>query len=534
MGDDGRSSARGTALAGAMLAMAMLPSAARAQETERGAFVLLAGRDTIAVERFSRGPARLEGDLSVRPSVRVAWTAALAPDGAVTRFEARTWTAAAAEGAPPAQTAMLEVRGDSAFTVAEGGGERQEARAAVTAGFVPFVNPSALLMEQILVQARRGGARDSVSVPVLPVGAPAQVTSTVRWIGPDSATLTLGPALVRARVNAAGRLLGAAVPSQNLTIVRTGELPAAAALRADYSAPAGAPYTAEDVTVPTPGGFTLAGTLTLPKERRGRVPAVVTITGSGQQDRDESLSILTGYRPFRQVADTLGRRGIAVLRLDDRGFGASGGRADSATTADFADDVRAAVAFLRARPEIDPDRIALLGHSEGGVIAPMVAVSDPRVRAVVLVAGTARTGRRVIDYQLRSAVEHDTAVAPEKRDSAFAAARAAADAEFGKIPWFPWFLAYDPLPTARGVRQPVLIVQGANDRQVTADQAEELGAALRQGGNRDVTVRVFPDANHLLVRDPDGTPAGYASLPSRQVLPEILGTIADWLAAKLR
>src|SRR5437588_11644111 len=147
----------------------------------------------------------------------------------------------------------------------------------------------------------------------------------------------------------------------------------------DYSAPPNAPFTAEEVTV-NAKGFTLAGTLLLPKNGARPFPAVITITGSGQQTRDEPIPLpgLEKYKPFRQVTETLASRGIAVLRVDDRGVGGSGGRdvLMTATTSDFADDTRAEVAYLRSRPEIDPQRIALIGHSEGGIIAPMVAASD--------------------------------------------------------------------------------------------------------------------------------------------------------------
>ncbi|HEX7242235.1 MAG TPA: alpha/beta fold hydrolase, partial [Longimicrobiaceae bacterium] len=291
----------------------------------------------------------------------------------------------------------------------------------------------------------------------------------------------------------------------------------------------------EEVSVPTPGGFTLAGTLTLPREARGPVPAVVLISGSGQQDRDSRIPGIEGYRAFRQIADTLGRRGIAVLRLDDRGSGRSGGKAEGSTSADFADDARAAVAYLRGRGEIAPDRIALAGHSEGGIIAPMVAASDPRIRAVVLMAAQSWTGRRVSDYQLRQAWR--AAGVPEARmDSLARVNDRARDSVAAQIPWVRFFLDHDPLPTARRVNAPVLILQGATDRQVTAEQAPELAAAIRAGGNRDVTVRLLPGVNHLFLRDPVGTadPARYAALPSKEVVPEALGALADWLAAKLR
>jgi len=158
----------------------------------------------------------------------------------------------------------------------------------------------------------------------------------------------------------------------------------------DYSAPADAPYTAEDVSVTTPMGHTLAGTLTLPKgaSKSKPVGAIVTITGSGPEDRDENIG-LPGFLPFRQIADALGRNGIAVLRMDDRGTGASGGTHKGATSADFAEDIRAGLAYLRTRPEIRADRLGVLGHSEGAIIAPMVAEKEPTLRAMVLLAGIA-------------------------------------------------------------------------------------------------------------------------------------------------
>jgi hypothetical protein len=153
---------------------------------------------------------------------------------------------------------------------------------------------------------------------------------------------------------------GAWLPVGYFLVPRTVQTP-------DYSAPADAPYTAEEVTVTvSQGGHTLAGTLTLPASARGRVPAVVLITGSGPQDRDSAMPGLDGYAFFRQIADTLGRRGVAVLRLDDRGWGASTGDAAAATSADFADDVRAAVAYLRSRPEVNPAADRSRGAQRGG------------------------------------------------------------------------------------------------------------------------------------------------------------------------
>jgi pimeloyl-ACP methyl ester carboxylesterase len=208
-----------------------------------------------------------------------------------------------------------------------------------------------------------------------------------------------------------------------------------------------------------------------------RAAEIITSTGSGLQDRDEALPSVAGYRPFRQVADTLARHGIATLRLDDRGYGASGGNGRTATSRDFADDVRAGLEWLRHRPEIDPTRLAIVGHSEGGLIAPMVAATDTALRGIVLLAGPSRTGRDIVGFQQRSAIARAEGLSEAQRDSLIRVSQAATDSLARSSPWMAQFLEYDPLPTARMVRRtPVLIEQGAPDLQVTADQAPELEA----------------------------------------------------------
>jgi hypothetical protein len=243
---------------------------------------------------------------------------------------------------------------------------------------------------------------------------------------------------------------------------------------------------------------------------------------------------VNGYRPFRQVADTLGRRGIAVLRLDDRGAGGSDLGPKGPTSADFADDIRAALAYLRTRHDVDGDRLGLVGHSEGGMIAPMVAASDPKLRAIVLMAGPAHTGRAILKYQQEYAADSMLHLTGAKRDSAVKAMARTLDSASAAEPWIHFFLDYDPLATAKRVKQPVLILQGATDKQVTPEQAAELAAAFRSGGDNDVTMKAFPSTDHLFLADPVGNPSGYASLPSKNVRVEVLGMIADWLAARLR
>lgn len=288
-----------------------------------------------------------------------------------------------------------------------------------------------------------------------------------------------------------------------------------AAPPADYSAPADAPYTAVNVSVPTPGGHVLAGTLTIPRSASGRQPvaAVVTATGSGPEDRDEYIGLL-GYRPFRQLADSLGRRGIAVLRMDDRGTGASTGAFKGATTSDFADDIRAGLAYLRTRPDIDARRLAVLGHSEGALIAGLVADREPTLRAIVLLGGIARPGMGTLKYQMTNILRHDTTLTPARRDSLIATIPARIDTMMARDPWMKYFLTYDPSVTARRVKTPaVLILTGANDQQAAPGQVPEQAAAFRAAGNADVTAEVVPGVNHLFVRDPDGFPLGYAKLP---------------------
>jgi dienelactone hydrolase len=299
-----------------------------------------------------------------------------------------------------------------------------------------------------------------------------------------------------------------------------------------YAAPPGAPYAAVQTAVRSPSGELLGATLTLPCGARGKVPAVVLLTGTGPQDRDEAAMPDDPYRPFRQIADTLSRRGIAVLRVDDRGLG--GPHRSFATVADAADDVRAALALLRARPEIDTARLGLLGHSEGAATVPLVAVREPSLRALVLMGGPAKRLRDAIFEQVRVAVERDTALKTQAaRDSALRVRTAYQEQVIHRL-WPPASLEYDArVPARRLARPAVLVMHGATDWQVPPQAAREMAAAFLQAGNRDVTVRVLPGIDHLMLRDPSGVPGMYDRLPSQQVPPEVLGPLADWLAARL-
>ncbi|MBV9959526.1 MAG: alpha/beta fold hydrolase [Acidobacteria bacterium] len=375
----------------------------------------------------------------------------------------------------------------------------------------------------------------------------------------DRYTLQLGQATLILWADAQGRLAAISLPKQKYVAVReeyasfAEPLQAALAstmkeLKPDYSAPPDAPFTAEEVKIKV-RDYQLAGTLLLPRSGARPFPVVVTSTGSGQQTRDEPVPYpnLREYKIFRQIAEHLAARGIAVLRVDDRGVGDSTGfeTLERATTFDFADDVRAQIAYLRTRRELDPKRIAIVGHSEGGIIAPLVAASDPQLAAIALLAGTGKRGDEVLLYQMNRPLELNAALSDEEK----AKARAENEriirtviegGDTSRLPslfHYPWtkaFMTYDPIQTIRKVHQPILIVQGAIDRQVTADQAELLAKAAREAGNADVTLRIFPGLNHLFLPATTGDESEYASLETSRIGDDVIKTIGDWLLFKLQ
>ena len=304
----------------------------------------------------------------------------------------------------------------------------------------------------------------------------------------------------------------------------------------DYSAPPGAPYTAEEVLVKTPGGFTLAGTLTLPKgaSKAKPVGAIVTITGSGQENRDSEIG-LQGYKPFRQLADQLARKGVATLRMDDRGMGGSGGVFKGSTSEDFGEDARAGLAYLRTRPEIRADRLGVLGHSEGAVITPMVAAKEPTLRAIVLLAGVAEPARSALHYQMKNLIEHNAKLTPAEKEGQIAEIPKKIDAMMAADPWMKFFLTYDPAAAMRKVKTPVLILTGSNDQQAAPAQLALEEAAFKSGGNKDVTAKVIPGVNHLFVADSDGFPGNYGKLPAPVMMrADVVQMVTDWLAKHLK
>ena len=524
---------------GALLLATTGTSLMAQQLADRGALLIRQGADTVVVDRFDRDGETLRGSVQVRGQPRIDYLATLGAGDAVRSLVIAVYPQGAGRDAAPLQRVRIEIRGDSVFAQTPAGFQRLGTRA----GAIPMFN-NALAMSELFTRRASvtGGVAD---IPYFAINGGATLDVRVRPVGADSVTFAVDRQVERLRVDGRGRIVGGVIEGTPLELLRAGP-EAAAGLNVtltdtatiapppDYSAPAGAPYTAEEVTVTGPGGIRLGGTLTLPKTARGKVPAVVTITGSGQQDRDEYIPFAGGIRLFRQIADTLSRRGIAVLRLDDRGVGASSGDPREATSADFADDVRSALAWLRGRPDIDGTRLALIGHSEGGAIAPMVAATDSQLKAMVIMAGPGEPGIEISMAQNRFIVDRDSSLTPAQRDSVLRSARASLENPNQAVPWIRFWMTYDPAPVARKVKAATLIVQGATDRQVPVAEAEKLAALIRAGGNTDVTVKIFPNRNHLFIEDPDGDFRNYDQLHTNLVGADVLGTIADWLAAKLQ
>jgi dipeptidyl aminopeptidase/acylaminoacyl peptidase len=226
---------------------------------------------------------------------------------------------------------------------------------------------------------------------------------------------------------------------------------------------------------------------------------------------------------------------MAVLRMDDRGTGSSGGTFKGSTSADFAEDVRAGLAYLRTRPEIRADRLGVLGHSEGALIAPMVAEKEPTLRAIVLLAGIAQPGRTALHFQLKNQIEHNSKLTPEMRESQIAEIPKRIDTMMAADAWMKFFLTYDPAPTMRRVKTPVLILTGSRDQQAVPEQVALQEAAFKEGGNKDVTARVLPDLNHLFVQDTDGFPGNYSKLPPPVMMrADVVELIVNWLAQRLK
>ncbi len=316
------------------------------------------------------------------------------------------------------------------------------------------------------------------------------------------------------------------------------------------------PYREEEVSYDNKQqSVTLAATLTIP-QGKGPFPAVVLITGSGPQDRDETL---LGHKPFLILADYLTRRGIVVLRADDRGTAKSTGDFKTATTADFATDTEAGIAYLKTRAEVNPRKIGLIGHSEGGVIAPMIAARNKDVAFIVMMAGTGVPGDQVIvaqgeaievasgksseeaaknatkEKEILTLVETEKDKAVLEKELKEKLAGQIPEAQIGlqieqvTSPWFRYFLTYDPATALRKVTCPVLAINGSLDKQVLpAQNLPAIRKALEEGGNKHFEVDELPGLNHLFQTAKTGAPSEYAEI-EETMSPVALEKMSTWI-----
>jgi uncharacterized protein len=321
------------------------------------------------------------------------------------------------------------------------------------------------------------------------------------------------------------------------------------------------PYKEEEITFPNAkAGVSLSATLTLPRGP-GPFPAAILLAGSGPLDRDEADA---GHRPFLILADHLTRKGIAVLRYDKRGIGKSTGNYDAATTADFASDAEAALAFLTSRKEIDAKKIGLIGHSEGGVIAPMIAARSGDVAWMVMLAGPAMKGEEILllqsnlitraagmtDDQVAKSLEFDKQsylLVRQEKD------RAILENKLGELvkasglgpamppaflqrqihwtssPWFRYFLDYDPAPALQKTKCPVLALGGEKDLQVPpAENFPLIKKALEDSGNKDFQTVELPGLNHTFQHCSTGLPTESRAI-EETFAPEALQAISAWV-----
>lgn len=371
----------------------------------------------------------------------------------------------------------------------------------------------------------------------LPKGGIASTHYTMTFSNPPPN----GDLVVNIWANAEGGLLRLSIPAQQIELARE-DISSAASRTATFSLEGD-----ESVTIPSIG-FNLAATINKPKSA-APLPAVILIGGSGPTDRDETVA---GIPVFGQVARDLVAAGFFVVRYDKRGVGQSGGRAESVTIADYAEDARQVLLWLGKRKDVNKDRIALVGHSEGALVAMLTAGRErDKVGALVLVAGPSASGNDVVLEQQKlvlskmpidEAQRQEKVALQQKINTAVIkgtgwgdipeAARRVAD-----TPWFYSFLTFDPEKAMNDTRQPVLIVQGELDTQVQPYHADKLAgfARARKGTKAPVEVVKVPGVNHLLVPAKTGDVSEYGTLGTdAKVSPQVTGAIAAFLTKAMQ
>lgn len=520
-----------------------LPTLLGAQAPERRAFALLTGGgDTVMVERWVRSGDRTESLLTMHGRPWYRFLAESDPESGTKRLVTTAYSPARPASAPPTSSREIVITADSAVVRDAVGGE-VTAVFSVARGTSPLFPASLALLQRLVRRAEREGDiwyNGRFTTPVLVIGAEGPVVDTVAFYarGLDSLRVYVARQQVDLALDDDG-LISGAMPSSAWLGLRYVRLPDAEAdapwpsEAVDYAPPSGAPYLVEEIRLVPRDGPALGGSFTLPIGRDGPVPAVLFLSGSGAQDRDGRM--MSGYRPFRELADALARAGIASLRLDDRGIGASGGRYEGFTLETLVADARLALHWLTQRSEVDAARVGLVGHSEGALVAMQVA-QVAEVDAMVLAGAPASPGREVVAWQQRYGAERlvrDSALArrgPLADSLVREAARVLEVLASGSAP-LRALLAHDPARAARRLQVPTLVLDGTTDRQIPPGDAARLANALRQRG-ASVDRLVLPDVNHLMLADPVGDPGLYFTVPDRRLAPGVATAITAWLVAR--
>ncbi len=345
--------------------------------------------------------------------------------------------------------------------------------------------------------------------------------------------------------NDAGEVVKLSIPLQGIEAFKEGYKPEVAKAEVDTLKKL---YSSEEVTFKS-GDLKLAGTVTLPQDGKTKHPAVLIISGSGPQDRDGKTPELKFSVQYKALAHSLSNSGILVLRYDKRGIGKSEGEFETASLSDFVSDVKAGIYYLKSRPDVDETRICPIGHSEGAIIAPIIATQDTSIKAIVLMAGTAKPLDQVIleqqDFVLKKAnvpVEMKRQMVDQQKEF-FAWVRGEKEwteeqiKQLGKLAnkkkWFLEHLQHDPIKTIKQVKCKVLILQGGKDRQVLEEHAKMLNQALDETKNKNHTLKIFPNLDHLFCKtEGEGDYAEYADT-ERPLDQEFLNFLADWLKKEL-
>jgi alpha/beta superfamily hydrolase len=359
--------------------------------------------------------------------------------------------------------------------------------------------------------------------------------------------------------------------SGSLTLDLSTTKPSASIIPRRLQDPLTFPYHQEEITFTNvKGGDKLAGTLTMPSDGKA-TKIVILITGSGPQNRNEEI-VQFNHRPFLVWSDWLTRKGIAVLRFDDRGIAKSTGDFNSATTSDFSDDVEAAVQYIKSRNDLDKLEIGLMGHSEGGMIAPMVASRDKAVKFIVLLAGPGvpikelmlrqiseqlqlsgvsadsikfslsmndklftytiqhpKLTATALNQKIDSIIRYDLKYVYHANPSETSIEQMVTAGQALSSPWFRYFISFNPGDYLSKVKCPVLALDGTLDMQVNGkDNLAGIQSDLEKGGNQHFQVILLPDLNHLFQKATTGSVAEYSQI-EETVDPVALQTVSDWI-----